>query len=183
MNPLLTKCNTIADILVDKFKVSGVEQKEHYANLLKEFHSLVDKIERELAFLSLDKKEYSTKLQRLHADVIVFENHHIVPLQPKTDNQLVAEIKPFQRFIRDRVRQVKDGFPMVKGEKVSIKELSKSYKRWCIVNEIKNLPLTVFESYCEIEFGDSKGKKVYQDVRVFLEEEDVEEFDKEFGIQ
>ena len=35
------------------------------------------------------------------------------------------------------------------------------------------------EHRCEEAFGDSRGKKVYTHIRVFKEESDLDEFDKE----
>ena len=35
------------------------------------------------------------------------------------------------------------------------------------------------EHKCEEAFGDSRGKKIYTHIKVFMEEEDVEEFDKQ----
>jgi Ni,Fe-hydrogenase I large subunit len=83
------------------------------------------------------------------------------------------------KFVRERVRHAKQGYPEVMMELVSIKEMVKGFKRWADSNGVKRVEQSEILGYCEETFGDSRGKQVYQNLRVFLEEEDVEEFDKE----
>ncbi len=89
-----------------------------------------------------------------------------------------ADYDSFAKFRMDRIRERRDGFNEVTGEKVNIKEILKCYKRWADVTNTKRMELKELEHRCEEAFGDSHGKKVYEHIRVFLEEEDVEEFDR-----
>lgn len=89
-----------------------------------------------------------------------------------------ADYDSFAKFRMERIRERRDGFNEVTGEKVSIKEILKCYKRWADVTNTKRIEAKEIEYRCEELFGDSHGKKVYEHIRVFLEEEDVEEFDR-----
>ena len=89
-----------------------------------------------------------------------------------------ADYDSFAKFRMERIRERRDGYNEVTGEKVSIKEILKCYKRWADATNTKRIEAKEIEYRCEELFGDSHGKKVYEHIRVFLEEEDVEEFDK-----
>jgi hypothetical protein len=89
-----------------------------------------------------------------------------------------ADYDSFAKFRMDRIRERRDGYDEVIGEKVTIKEILKCYKRWADVTNTTRIEAKEVEYRCEELFGDSHGKKMYEHIRVFLEEEDVEEFDK-----
>jgi hypothetical protein len=81
----------------------------------------------------------------------------------------------FKRFVAERTRIV----PM---EKSTLKELHKAFNRWSVLTrelfqDRKKISLETFKKHCEDRFGDSRGKHVYIHVKVFLDEEDVEEYD------
>jgi hypothetical protein len=44
---------------------------------------------------------------------------------------------------------------------------------------IRRMEMKELEHRCEDAFGDSKGKKIYHHIRVFEDDGDVEEFDKQ----
>jgi hypothetical protein len=52
------------------------ETREHYMTVIKQFHSLYEKIEKEIAFLELTGKTTSNKLLRLHADIVVIQKRN-----------------------------------------------------------------------------------------------------------
>lgn len=89
-----------------------------------------------------------------------------------------ADYDSFAKFRMDRIRELRYGYNEVTGEKASMKDILKSYKRWADVTNTKRMETKELEHRCEEAFGDSHGKKVYEHIRVFLEEEDVDEFDK-----
>jgi hypothetical protein len=89
----------------------------------------------------------------------------------------------FNQFRKERVRHVKDGFLEVGGEKYSAKELLKAYNKWLIGNKTaKKIELDAFKELCEEEFGDSRGTYIYTNLRVFLDEDDLEDFDREHTL-
>jgi flagellar motility protein MotE (MotC chaperone) len=89
----------------------------------------------------------------------------------------------FNQFRKERVRHIKDGFLAVAGEKFTAKELLKAYNKWQIVNSTaKKIELDAFKELCEQEFGDSRGTYIYTNLRVFLDEDDLEDFDKEHSV-
>lgn len=78
----------------------------------------------------------------------------------------------FTKFKKERTRLV----PL---EKVTLKEIIKAFNRWSVVSGAKKLKAEELEKLCEEHFGDSRGKREYIHLRVFLDEEDLEEFDNE----
>ncbi len=101
------------------------------------------------------------------------------PIVKQESEKYKADYDSFAKFRMDRIRERRDGYAEVTNEKVSIKEISKCYKRWADVTNTKRMEAKELEYRCEEAFGDSHGKKIYEHIRVFLEEEDVEAFDKQ----
>jgi len=84
----------------------------------------------------------------------------------------------FSVFVKERVRQSCDGYPEVIGECVSLKEILKAYNRWCVYAKAKKIDYKDLEQLANHHFGESKTAKYYH-LRVFMDDEDLEEFDKE----
>ena len=84
----------------------------------------------------------------------------------------------FAKFRSERIRERRDGFDEVTNNVVILKEIAKCYKRWADATGARKLDLNELENRCEEAFGDSRGKRTYSHIRVFLEDEEVEEFDK-----
>lgn len=91
----------------------------------------------------------------------------------------------FKRFCKERVRSVRDGFSELMTEKVTLKEIKKAYNRWAVLSgkryfaQMTKDTQAHFVEICEETFGDSRGTNIYQGFRVFLDEDDLEDFDKE----
>ena len=64
-------------------------------------------------------------------------------------------------------------------EKVTIKEVVKAYNRWIVSGGGKKMDAKELEHRCEEAFGDSRGKKEYSHIRIFLDEDDLEEFERQ----
>jgi P4 family phage/plasmid primase-like protien len=101
------------------------------------------------------------------------------PIVRQESEKYKADYDSFAKFRMERIRERRDGYTEVTGEKVNIKEIHKCYRRWADVTNTKRMEAKELEHRCEEAFGDSHGKKVYEHIRVFLEEEDVEAFDKQ----
>jgi hypothetical protein len=91
----------------------------------------------------------------------------------------------FNQFCKERVRGVREGYTELVNEKVYLKELFKAYNRWCVCSGsgAKKIERMLFESLCNEAFGDSRGKQFYCHIRVFLDEDDLEDFEKESAIR
>jgi hypothetical protein len=85
----------------------------------------------------------------------------------------------FKDFYSARVRSLRDGFADCVQQKATLKEITKSYQRWAILNDRAKKVAKDLEPLCEEMFGNSRGTKEYMHLRVFLDEEDVEDYDKE----
>lgn len=85
----------------------------------------------------------------------------------------------FAKFRIERIREVRDGFTEVTNETVSLKDIIRAYNAWAASTSGKRMDPKDLENRCEEAFGDSRGKKVYTHIRVFKEESDLDEFDKE----
>lgn len=135
---------------------------------------------------NLDEKLMTWREPFLSYLVHLYETEYIPNgLQPEPSvvkqesEKYKADYDSFAKFRMDRVRERRDGYNEVTGEKVNIKEISKCYKRWADLTNTKRMEAKELEHRCEEAFGDSHGRKVYEHIRVFLEEEDVDEFDKQ----
>jgi P4 family phage/plasmid primase-like protien len=134
---------------------------------------------------NLDEKLMTWREPFLSYLVHLYETEYIPNgLQPEPavvkqeSEKYKADYDSFAKFRMDRIRERSNGYNEVTGEKVSIKEISKCYKRWADLTNTKRMEAKELEHRCEEAFGDSHGKKVYEHIRVFLEEEDVDEFDR-----
>ncbi len=90
-----------------------------------------------------------------------------------------ADHDSFAKFRSERIRELKYGFPEVTNEKVTLKEIVKAYARWLLTGGGKKMDARELEHRCEEAFGDSRGKREYSHIRVFLDEDDLEEFDRQ----
>jgi P4 family phage/plasmid primase-like protien len=89
-----------------------------------------------------------------------------------------ADFDVFAAFRSDRIRERRNGYEELTNEVVALKDIAKAYRRWADATSSKKMDVKEIEHKCEEAFGDSRGKKIYTHIRVFMEEEDVEEFDK-----
>jgi P4 family phage/plasmid primase-like protien len=135
---------------------------------------------------SLDEKLMTWREPFLSYMVHLYETEYIPNgLQPEPaiikqeSEKYKSDYDSFAKFRMDRIRERKDGYNELANEHVSIKEINKCYKRWADTMGIKRMELKELEHRCEDAFGDSKGKKVYHHIRVFEDDGDVEEFDKQ----
>ena len=87
----------------------------------------------------------------------------------------------FTKFRSERIRELKLGYPEVINQTITLKQIVKAYNRWRIGYNSDATKYTVqeLEIRCEAAFGDSRGKLEYCHIHVFLDEEDVEEFDRD----
>jgi P4 family phage/plasmid primase-like protien len=90
-----------------------------------------------------------------------------------------ADHDSFAKFRSERIRELKHGYPEVTNEKVTLKEIVKAYNRWLVSGGGKKMDTKELENRCEEAFGDSRGKREYSHIRVFLDDEDLEEFEKQ----
>lgn len=82
----------------------------------------------------------------------------------------------FKQFLTDRVRPCP-------GEFATFKELYKAFTRWAITTRevfqpSKKIPVVDFRMLCDKHFGYVLTEKGYPHTKVFLDEEDVEEWEK-----
>lgn len=134
---------------------------------------------------NLDEKLMSWREPFLSYLVHLYETEYIPnglmpepPIIKQESERYKTDYDSFAKFRIDRIRERRDGYNEVTGEKVTLKEIVKCYKRWADLTSTKRMDAKELEHRCEEAFGNSHGKKVYEHIRVFLEEEDVEEFDK-----
>ena len=93
-----------------------------------------------------------------------------------------ADHDAFAKFRSERIREGRNGFPELNTEtnKASLKEISKAYNKWAQTQPgAKKLDLKELEMRCEEAFGDSRGRREYPYIRVFLDEDDLEEFERQ----
>jgi P4 family phage/plasmid primase-like protien len=91
-----------------------------------------------------------------------------------------ADHDAFAKFRSERIRELRNGFTEVTNEKISLKDILKAYNRWVISQPgAKKSDAKELEMRCEEAFGDSRGKREYSHIRVFLDDDDLEEFDKQ----
>jgi P4 family phage/plasmid primase-like protien len=135
---------------------------------------------------NLDDKLYSWREPFLSYLVHLYETEYIPNgLQPEPaivkqeSERYKADHDSFAKFRSERIRELRDGYTEVTNEKVSLKEMIKAYNRWQVAGGAKKMDAKEIEHRCEETFGDSRGKREYSHLRVFLDEEDLEEFDKQ----
>jgi len=85
----------------------------------------------------------------------------------------------FNKFRSEKIRELRDGYTILTNEKVTLKEIAKAYNRWAVCEGGKKMASKELETLCEEAFGCSRGKQEYSHIRVFLDEEDLEEFEEE----
>ena len=89
----------------------------------------------------------------------------------------MTPLEIFKDFCAARVRQYSKGHEELIHERVTLKDLFKGYNRWKLLEKKGRIPLDTFTTLCEEAFGDSRGQHLYAHIRVFFDEDDVEEFD------
>jgi P4 family phage/plasmid primase-like protien len=136
---------------------------------------------------SLDDKLMTWREPFLSLLVHLYETEYMVNgLQPEPavvkqeSDKYKADHDAFAKFRSERVRELRNGFTEVTNEKVSLKEILKAYNRWAVSQPgLKKTDAKELEMRCEEAFGDSRGKREYSHIRVFLDDDDLEEFDRE----
>ena len=136
---------------------------------------------------NLDEKLISWREPFLSYLVHLYENDYMVNgLQPEPaiikqeSERYKADHDAFAKFRSERIRELRNGFTEVTNEKISLKEILKAYNRWVISQPgAKKSDAKELEMRCEEAFGDSRGKREYSHIRVFLDDDDLEEFDKQ----
>ena len=83
----------------------------------------------------------------------------------------------FNKFCDERVREARHGFPELIGGVFTLKDLMKAYNRWATVSRASKLSAADLELLANRRFGESKTK-TWANICVFLDEDDLEEFDK-----
>ncbi len=79
----------------------------------------------------------------------------------------------FRLFAQDRIR-----YPLMGCEKSSLKHIFKAYNRWIVGSGHKRMNISQLEKLCTDRFGSPNDKHEYGRVLVFIDEEDLEDFDK-----
>ena len=135
---------------------------------------------------NLDDKLFSWREPFLSYLVHLYETEYIPhALQPEPavikqeSEKYKADHDSFAKFRSERIRELRDGFTEVTNEKVTIKEVVKAYNRWIVSGGGKKMDAKELEHRCEEAFGDSRGKKEYSHIRIFLDEDDLEEFERQ----
>ena len=135
---------------------------------------------------NLDEKLLSWREPFLSYLVHIYETQYISSgLQPEPaivkqeSEKYKADHDAFAKFRSERIRELRDGYTELTGEKVTIKEMMRAYNKWYVAAGGKKLDAKEMEHRCEEAFGDSRGKREYSHIRVFLEEEDLEEFERQ----
>lgn len=105
--------------------------------------------------------------------------HPEPPIVKQESEKYKADHDSFAKFRSERIRELRYGFPEVTNEKVTLKEIVKAYNRWLISGGGKKMDAKELEHRCEEAFGDSRGKREYSHIRVFLDDDDLEEFDRQ----
>jgi P4 family phage/plasmid primase-like protien len=136
---------------------------------------------------NLDDKLMSWREPFLSYLVHLYENDYMVNgLQPEPaiikqeSERYKADHDVFAKFCSERIRKYhKDKYPELLNDKFTVKEILKAYNKWSITSAGKKMELRELEHRCDEVFGDSRGTGVYRGIRVFLDEDDLEEFDRQ----
>lgn len=91
----------------------------------------------------------------------------------KADNDV------FAKFRIERVRELRDGYEELLNNNVNLTDIHRLYKSWSKDSGARQLDLKEIEKRCEESFGNSRGKKIYSHIRIFKNEEDMDDFEKE----
>ncbi|NBO59962.1 MAG: hypothetical protein EBU82_03195 [Flavobacteriia bacterium] len=135
---------------------------------------------------SLDDKLMNWREPFLSYLVHLYETEYIPQgLQPEPaivkqeSDRYKADYDAFAKFRSERIREGVSKYPELVSDKITLKEILKAYNRWIVTSGAKKMDLRELEHRCDEAFGDSRGTGVYKYIRVFLDEEDLEEFDKQ----
>jgi len=135
---------------------------------------------------NLDQKMLSWREPFLSLLVHIFETHYIPEgLSPEpaiikeASDKYKSDHDSFAKFRSERIRELRDGYQEVTNEQVSLKDIARCYKRWASATGAKSMQLPEIEARCEESFGDSRGRKIYSHIRVFLEDEEIDKFDND----
>jgi len=135
---------------------------------------------------SLDDKLMSWREPFLSYLVHLYETEYIPNgLQPEPtvikqeSERYKADHDAFAKFRSERIREGVSRYPELVNASITLKEILKAYNRWIVTSGAKKMDLREMEHRCDEAFGDSRGKGIYKYIRVFLDEEDLEDFDKE----
>jgi len=159
-----------------------------FQKLLKQWTDLEPKILEELLVLQVMKKKTNPQLIRYNAKFQILVNQakdicNQIKQKKKVlepvSSQLDEKEKRFLDFLSQRVRMAKDGYTTLITESVKFTEIKRSYNRWGLVNNTKGVDAKTLESFCDKYLGDAQGKGVYRHIRVFMDEDDLEDFDTE----
>jgi phage/plasmid-associated DNA primase len=135
---------------------------------------------------SLDTKLFNWREPFLSYLVHIYETEYIPHgLQPEPavikqeSERYKADHDAFAKFRSERIREGVNRYPELVNASITLKEILKAYNRWIVTSGAKKMDLREMEHRCDEAFGDSRGKGIYKYIRVFLDEEDLEDFDKE----
>lgn len=138
---------------------------------------------------TLDEKLMSWREPFLSLLVHIYETEYIPHgLQPEPQivkqesEKYKADHDAFAKFRMERVREG-SSYPDLNGEEVTLKEIAKAYNKWAIAAGTRRLELKELEQRCDETFGDSHGTKKYKHIRVFLDEEDLDNFENNYNEQ
>lgn len=135
---------------------------------------------------NLDEKLFTWREPFLSYLVHLYEHDYIPnglqpepPIIKQESERYKADHDAFAKFRSERIRESLTKYPELTTEKVSVKEILKAYNRWIVASGAKKMDLREMEHRCDEAFGDSRGTGIYKYIRVFLDEEDIEEFDRD----
>ncbi len=135
---------------------------------------------------TLDDKLMNWREPFLSLLVHIYETDYIPNgLQPEPavikqeSERYKADHDAFAKFRSERIREGVSRYPELVSASVSLKDILKAYNRWIVSSGAKKMDLREMEHRCDEAFGDSRGKGMYKYIRVFLDEEDLEDFDKQ----
>lgn len=135
---------------------------------------------------NLDEKMMSWREPFLSLLVHIFETQYI-PEGLSPEPQIIKEASDkyksdhdsFAKFRVERIRELRDGYAEVTNNQVALKDIARCYKRWATATGSKSMGLPELEERCEDVFGNSRGKKIYSHIRVFMEDEEIDKFDQD----
>lgn len=132
----------------------------------------------------LDKKLIKWREAFLSLLVHIYETEYLVNgLEPipevviKASNEYKESNDSYAKFSADRIRRC----PKDLEAKVLMKEVMKSYNKWIedTNNVSRRLTLQDLQNRVNEEFGEPSDKKTYLGIKIFMRDEEVEEWDKE----
>lgn len=104
------------------------------------------------------------------------------PIVKEESEKYKENFDSFAKFRNDRFRELKNGFQELVGEHVEFNDIKKAYKTW-MADQMgtagKALNPKDLMNKCVDAFGEPADGKTFLHIRVFFQESDVEEFDKD----